>query len=82
MEYLNKIVETIEGLKLQADCAIELITNKSTEVRDNLKKAHKMIQINVFKCEILNKYMNGKGIEIYPEVDVEDFKKWYLVNRV
>lgn len=80
MTHLEEILQTIQGLKLQTDYALILITDKSKETKNKLRKCQQMINPSIVYGKTLKWYMTERKIKIFPEIDIEDFKKWYKTH--
>lgn len=81
MDLLAEYTQAIRGLKIQAKVALSgLNKNNNLKVdKGELTEAHRLISFspNILKSEVIKSYMKENDIESYPDIDLDDFKKFY-----
>ena len=81
MERLNTILATLEGLKIQADVALNSNGDNGKINRIKLKEAHQKMNPRSLQDEILKSYMKEKNIASYPSIDLNDFQEYFLLKK-
>ncbi len=75
---LNVIIESLEGLKLQSEVALASEGNNNLVDKEKLAEAHKKIYAPSLQDEVLKIYMSEKVVSSYIDIDLKDFKSYYI----
>lgn len=75
---LNIIIETINGLKLQSEVALNSNGDNKLIDKNKLKEAHLKITPAALQYQTLKIYMKEKNIVSYIDINTDDFKSYYI----
>lgn len=84
MSQLEQLIQTLKGIKLQANIACSSMTTGfklTKEHKEELTKAHSMIIPKMLSHPWLKEYMIEKKIVSFPDIELDDFKVWFENKR-